>query len=217
MIRKNSPDPVSIKKIYLNIWTLKDEIKSVLGQKLKEQKGSLKKKESKKIQEEYFYKGPPERDESGLTLIEGGKESEKKSKPVTVTQRTSTTLPKENVAKGMCLLSEVGMNDLYFFTNESYLEGQSIVLEFLIPQKFIVNAEVSYCRVFNMKSRIIGGHKLPFRVAAKFTFLKEGERTLLRQFVQSVEPEIPLSLVPSPKQEGEADGEENENQEEADL
>ncbi len=73
------------------------------------------------------------------------------------------------------------MDHLYFFSNQDFTEGQSIVVEFQVPKRFIVNINVAYSRPFNMKSRIISDRKLPFRVVGSFSFLKEGERTLLRQ------------------------------------
>src|SRR5690606_19530112 len=89
--------------------------------------------------------------------------------------------------------------------NKQFTVGQSIVVEFMIPKRFSVNVDVAYCRAFNLKSRIISNQNFRYRVAAKFTFLKEGERTLLRQFIQSIEPEIQKQLPPKVtqgKQEG---------------
>ncbi len=248
MIHKNSTDPVLVKKIYLNVWTLKDEIKAVLNKKQQSEPGSFNQEETEAIREEYRYKGPPSKDEASFQLIEGGKDSEEgqtetaqaqeeegqkaesenqaedseeaPSNPTTVIQRTSITLPNEKITRGMCILSELGMDHFHFFSNKAYLEGQSIVLEFLIPKKFVLNAEVTYCRAFNMKSRIIGENKLPFRIAARFTFLKSGERTLLRQFVKSVEPELPIEPTPIKSAEEVEDGEnetEAENLEEAEV
>ena len=165
MIHKSSTDPVFIKKIELNIWTLRDEIEAIVGQKVKEKGSPLSAEEIEAIRREYVQESSPEvadKNQSGL-------------------------LPKEKIGRGMCVLSEIEIGGLCFFAPQSYIEGQSIVLEFLIPKKFIVNAEVLHCRYFNMKGRIIGKNKLPYRVVVRFTFLKKGERALLRQFVESIQ------------------------------
>ena len=53
-----------------------------------------------------------------------------------------------------------------------------------------MNADIIACQPHNMKTRIIGKLKLPYRAAAKFTFLKENERSLLRQFLKTIEIEV---------------------------
>ena len=42
----------------------------------------------------------------------------------------------------------------------------------------------------NLKSRIISQNNYTHRALIRFKFLKEGERALLRQFLQSIEPDI---------------------------
>ncbi|MCR9206424.1 MAG: hypothetical protein NXH75_17715, partial [Halobacteriovoraceae bacterium] len=107
-----------------------------------------------------------------------------------IIQRKSENIPAEQIFRGITILGEISMDAIYFFSSEQFLEGQSIVLEFQIPKRFVVNAQVAYCRQFNNRSRIISDKKVSTRVAAKFTFLKDGERTLLRQFIASIEPEV---------------------------
>lgn len=100
-------------------------------------------------------------------------------------------LPEEKISRGKTILSEISMERMFFFSNKSYTEGQSIVIQFCIPKTFLVNADVIYCRPFNIKSRIISQNNYTHRMLIKFNFLKDGERALLRQFIQSIEPEIP--------------------------
>lgn len=97
-------------------------------------------------------------------------------------------LDPEEITIGRAMLSEINMEKMFFFSERKFMEGQAIVIEFLVPKRFVLNAEVLYCVEFNMKSRIISKNKLPYRTIVKFTFLKEGERTLLREFVQSISP-----------------------------
>lgn len=152
--------------------------------------------------------------EMAAALNEGSSESQESeaeqpsSGPVSIIQRGSQHIPEDQLIKGMTILSEVGIDKIHFFSQVPFLEGQSIVLEFQIPQRFVVNANIHYCRPFNISSRIISENRLPYRVVANFTFLKEGERTLLRNFVESIEPEV--SVQPVIKQ-AKADDEEGDD------
>lgn len=99
-------------------------------------------------------------------------------------------IPDEKVSKGKTVLSEISMEKMFFFCNKPFTEGQSIVIQFCIPKSFIVNADILYCRPFNLKSRIISQNNYTHRALIRFNFLKEGERALLRQFLQSIEPDV---------------------------
>lgn len=220
MIYHNSNDPVLIKKIPLSVWTLRDELEAVIKARI--ESGEYTKDSIPSIEDliaEYRVKKPLVKfDESSekakLKLVEGevpaeGEEAgevevqpetkeEVKDEPkaqVEITQRRPK-LTEDKLFSGTLILSELEMDHLYFFTNKQFTVGQSIVLEFLIPKKFSINVDVAYCRAFNLKSRIISSQNYRFRVAAKFTFLKEGERTLLRQFIKSVEPEFQKQAPP---------------------
>jgi hypothetical protein len=210
VIYGNSNDPVFIKRIPLRVWVLRDEVEAVIAKRV----DSGEEFNVDELIEEYKSKGPLEK-EKRLSLIEGGAApadeaqeesssdeppSEEKETTVSVVQRNSDNMPADKIHRAVLVLSELGMDHLYFFSEFRFTEGQSIVIEFQVPQKFIVNADVAYARAYNIKSRIISEKRLPYRVAAKFTFLKAGERTLLRQFVESIEPEVKASLpVPKPK------------------
>ena len=67
--------------------------------------------------------------------------------------------------------------------------GNSIILEFLVPEKFIMNAEVIFSQKYSMRNRIIGDKKTPYRVGVKFSFLKPGEKATLRKFLNSIRVE----------------------------
>ncbi len=99
-------------------------------------------------------------------------------------------IPSEKISKGKTVLSEISMEKMFFFCNKPFTEGQSIVIQFCIPKSFIVNADILYCRPFNLKSRIISQNNYTHRALIRFKFLKEGERALLRQFLMSIEPEV---------------------------
>lgn len=99
-------------------------------------------------------------------------------------------IPEEKISKGKTVLSEISMEKMFFFCNKPFTEGQSIVIQFCIPKSFIVNADILYCRPFNLKSRIISQNNYTHRALIRFKFLKEGERALLRQFLISIVPEF---------------------------
>lgn len=116
-----------------------------------------------------------------------------------IIQRTSASLPAENIVKGVSILSELSIESMAFFTNKPFLMGQSIVIEFMVPKKFVINADIVLCRPINIKSKIISTDKLSYRVIAKFTFPKQGERTVLRNLLKSVEPEVPAAPIKAKK------------------
>ncbi len=147
------------------------------------------------------------KDQSSAGEEEETAAEEQSAGPTQVIQRGSQHIEDHNIHHGVCVLSEINMDTFYFFTSKNLLEGQSIVIEFQVPKKFVVNAEVHYCRPFNIKSRVISENRLKCRVAANFSFLKEGERTLLRHFIQSIEPQIP-EAIEIPKAQSKSEGDE---------
>jgi len=108
------------------------------------------------------------------------------NKKEVITQRLPN-LPKDKINQGKTFLSEVHMDRMLFFSNKQFIEGQSIVIQFNIPQRFILNAEVLYSQSYSLKNRIISDSNMPFRICVQFTFLKSGERTLLRKFLEDIE------------------------------
>jgi len=99
-------------------------------------------------------------------------------------------IAEDKISRGKTVLSEISMEKMFFFCNKSFTEGQSIVIQFCIPKSFIANADILYCRPFNLKSRIISQNNYTHRVLIRFNFLKDGERALLRQFLTSIEPDF---------------------------
>lgn len=104
-------------------------------------------------------------------------------------QRQAPDLDK--ISYGFTLLSDINMDHFLSFTKDKFLQGQSVVVEFLIPQTFMMTAEVSYCHHFAMRSRIISSTKSDYRLQCKFSYYISGERDNLRNFLKSVEPVIP--------------------------
>lgn len=220
MIYHNSTDPVLIKKIPLRVWSLRDELEAVILARI--ESGEYSKENRPSVDDliaEYRERKPLVKSDKGnsLKLIEGGEEAEASdeadaneatpegTEDSEAAQSVASTeiiqrrpkLAEDKIFSGTLILSELEMDHMYFFTNKQFTVGQSVVVEFMIPKRFSVNVNVAYCRAFNLKSRIISNQNYRYRVAAKFTFLKEGERTLLRQFIKSIEPEI--QKLPAPK------------------
>ncbi len=141
---------------------------------------------------------------------------ESDSNVVTLFQRRPS-LPDHKIFNGKTVMAEVGMDEIYFFCQTKLLVGQSVVIEFQIPKRFRLCAEVRYCRQYNMKSRIISENALPYRVVAKWTYLRSGERTLLRQFIESIEPVVPVFKPTGQIKPKEDDGDEFDELDDLDL
>ena len=103
-------------------------------------------------------------------------------------QRQAPDLNK--VSYGFVLLSDINMESILSFTKDKFLQGQSVVVEFLIPQSFMMTADVTYCHHYAMRSRIISSTKPDYRLQCKFAYSIPGERENLRNFLKSIEPTI---------------------------
>lgn len=123
---------------------------------------------------------------------QGGSEDE-----VSTTKKELTRVhpDQEKMSNGFTLLSDINMQNIVFFSKHGYTYGQNISIELLIPNHFIISAEVKACINMTRTSKIISESKPNFRIEADITYLWDGERTNLRDFLKSVEPVIP----PSPK------------------
>ncbi|MCB9062304.1 MAG: hypothetical protein H6622_12355 [Halobacteriovoraceae bacterium] len=220
MIHSSSRDPVLIKKIQLRVWGLRDEIAYTYKQRSEGLDTTQKEDLIEHIRNEYEGKSTSPLGEitenstlddsedemaAALAAAESGEaESEDSgavdldSEEVVTIKQVRPKLPPSKFSSGSLILSEISMEEMSFFCDTSFLRGQSIVVEFLVPQNFILNGEVIFCRAYNPSSKIISETKHPYRLNLKFSFLKKGERTLLREFVKSIEPDIPEE---TPKEE----------------
>lgn len=117
---------------------------------------------------------------------------------------------KEIHNKGFIFLSDINMEQALLFTRETYTTGSNIVIQFKIPKPFTLTAEVMTSFSVNRNSRVISESKPNYRLqcALKFTF--PGERTLLREFLKSVEPDIPPPPSKLKKPAGADDEDEDE-------
>ncbi len=217
MIHNSSTDDVLIKKISLIVWSLRDEIESKIQQRIA--RGEINPEDKVEFEKQIqqmrlqYSKTNLSAQVSTTEPTAPSELSDQEMESLAMSDDDSLNLntdsdinfiPEEKVALGKTILSEISMDRILFFCNHSFIEGQSIVIKFNIPQAFVVNADIKYCRPFNFKSRIISKNSYNFRVLADFTFLKPGERALLRQFIQSIdarEDAPKLELVPGHSQE----------------
>lgn len=102
---------------------------------------------------------------------------------------------KEKRVKGFILLSDINMKFALVFSQYSFTPGQAIVIELQIPRKITLSADLFDSANLGMRSRIISPSRPNYRMQCVFTFNQPGERHILREFLTSIEPEIP----PSPK------------------
>ncbi|MAX65409.1 MAG: hypothetical protein QF441_16395 [Bacteriovoracaceae bacterium] len=101
-------------------------------------------------------------------------------------------MPDESkITHGFMLLSDIQMDQVMIFCQQGFIYGQNIIIEFVIPSSFYLLAEVTASSNIGRKSRIISQTKPEFRVQAKFLHKFPNERSQLRNFLTSIEPEIP--------------------------
>lgn len=95
------------------------------------------------------------------------------------------------VVNGFVLLSDINMDHIVIFSQGTFIHGQNVVIEFVVPKAFTQMVEVVSSIDISRKSKIISATKPGFRVRSTFLFKFDGERGELRSFLQSIEPEIP--------------------------
>ena len=111
----------------------------------------------------------------------------------------SLDIPKDKITLGSLVLSEINKKEMSFFCNRQFITGQSIVIEFIIPNIFSINAEVLSGRYYNMKGRVLSQRKLNYRTKVKFVFFDDKEKILLERFIRSIE--IEDIHIPEPKKD----------------
>ena len=223
MIYNNSTAPVLLKKINLKVWSLKDEIahyvycnidktdeesliKSLIDEYAPEKpKLRLIKSEEGESEVEPEENKTPEAEASEPDKEETAQDDSKNLSSEEITQKIAK-LPNDKKVRARTIMSEIGMEEIYFFCHNPFVEGQSIVVEFCVPQKFIMNADITFCQPYSGSNRVIGEGKLPYRVCARFSFLRPGERTLLRKFLTAIEPTAPGPSDSTKSKEDENDG-----------
>lgn len=98
---------------------------------------------------------------------------------------------KDKITHAEILLSDVNMQHALIFTSNRFITGQNVVTEFQITKPFVVTGETASSQNIGRNSKIIKEQVFPFRTHINFNFLFPTERSSLRDFLSSIEPEIP--------------------------
>lgn len=114
---------------------------------------------------------------------------------------TRTAPNSDKISYGFALLADVNMEWILTFSKQGFIQGQSVVVEFLIPRPFMLSAEIMMCNNVSMRSRIISESKPDFRLQCRLTYALAGERARLREFLTSVEPDLPKKMTAVKPQE----------------
>lgn len=200
-----SNHPVEVKKVKVRIWTLRSEIEAAIEKKLKSSEGEIDISEIQtyysthipsEVEEEIMEEESANSDEevTKLTeevLTESDQEKNKDDNKPTPFQRC---IPNEDhIFHGEVLLADVHMDKLLLFTNKKFLQGQNVIVQFLITKPFLVSGEILKTINFSRNSKIIKETKLDHRVSIRCNLLFPEERSSLRTFLKSVEPTIPTT------------------------
>jgi hypothetical protein len=97
------------------------------------------------------------------------------------------------ISYGFSMLSDIHMEETLVFSKHHFIMGQTVVVEFLIPNSFMMTAEVRVCNFIALKSKVISETKPNYRLQNRFNFHFAGERTNLRNFLLSIQPDLPAS------------------------
>ncbi len=232
----HSKEPLFVKKISLRIWSLQDEIEAVIVEKIKNDPEIAKSKIIEDLTQEYSINIAPllkenetsneektSEEDTEQTDSEGEEAAKEKedeeidetSEELKVSQRTPLII-EDKLAYGTTIISEITMNNMFLFCTNKFVLGSAVVIEFLVPKIFSVSGIVAHCREVNMKTRVISDKKMLYRLDVEFNFIKDGERSLLREFLQSIEPTIARPNTKSVVKEVIEDENEEELSDEAD-
>ena len=126
-------------------------------------------------------------------MAEQNKQGLEMNKPNPILQRPYKRQPPDldKISYGFTLLSDINMDSILSFNKDKFLQGQTVLLEFLIPQNFLMTATVNYCHYYGLRSRIISSTRPDYRLQCHFSFAVPGERENLRNFLLSIEPTLP--------------------------
>lgn len=209
-VLNKSNHPVLIKRVNLETWTLRAEIEAKLAT-LIETNDEAQIELTKEFYSNLETINPPEtlsKAKLGLAPEEeqapdkkDSTEDEDEAKEVD-TEETANKAefvrvypPSDERNKGFLFLAELNMDGILFFSKQTYKPGQNIVIEFLVTKPFTLIIEIMKSVPISNRSKIISDSRPEHRILGEFKFYFSGERTNLRNFLKSVEPDLP----PPPK------------------
>lgn len=204
MILGKSQDPVLVKKLEFNIWSLKDEIESALGRL--HESTSDKEILIKNLNEFYsprvLNEPAPITDSSGNPLDEEALEMMRamgEDLPSAPEAKPENPFLKEykrekpsdtKITTSFSMISEINMDEVLLFSQKKFIHGQIIVLEPVLPHPFMLTAEVINCIDIGRKSRIISDSKPNYRMQVKLLYQFPEEKDRLRNFLLSIAPDL---------------------------
>ena len=143
MIYGNSDHPVEVRKIRLKIWKFRDELESIIQQRLASKDNDLAQVELSDLQQ--LYHSHITTNAQVLEMDQQDAEDLPHQKaPVNTTQsgkvltihRNRPRLDKTKLADGVVALIDLNMSTIFCFCEQNYLSGQVIIMEFLVPNHF---------------------------------------------------------------------------------
>ncbi|MCY4643293.1 MAG: hypothetical protein OXB88_01610 [Bacteriovoracales bacterium] len=197
MIYSNSHHPVKVHKIHLKIWKFRDELVSIIEERLKQVGHDTSKVNISDLKKLYRPHTAPASFDSGESededQTEGGeiKELVTQGDNLFVIHRSRPTMEEHQFGDGVVALMDINMDMISCFSSHNYISGQTIIIEFLVPNHFFVTAKVLECRPYNMCTKIISQNRPPYRLHARWLFSLFGERTMLRRFLKSIAEDVP--------------------------
>lgn len=215
MLYKNSCDPIELKKISLKIYSLRAYLESFVRNYVKnieyqylttqELTALFNQYHNETYIIEHFSDSEHTLENSSLPpiiqnspkdnqILKSKKlneslEADEEEKVETIPLKLA--LDEDEIAYGKTFFSDINISTIGFFSTRPYIIGQSIIIELDLPHSFSVSAEVLNCKNYNVHGRVISANRPPYRIYAAFTYGRKGERTLLRNFIQSMAPERP--------------------------
>ncbi len=186
-IKNKSNHPVEIKKIGIDIWTLRSEIESAIEKKI--QQGN----ESDISDIKNFYEAITDTSLESLEVQvpnESIEETSNNEEEEATKEKFQRVFPSKKIS-GHSFLADINMEGILFFSMQKFTHGQSVIINFNIPKDFSVSAQVIKSVDIASTSRIISETKPRYRILAKFVYYFENEKDQLRSFLQSIEPTRP--------------------------
>jgi len=132
--------------------------------------------------------------EAGTANIATEKIAETKNKEITnldflkLRKDNFRSYPSEDkISHGFSILYDITIDRILFFSAKPFKPGQQITVDFCVPKSFTVVADVLSVVNTGFGSRIISQHFAPYRIVATFALKHLGDRTLLRNFLASID------------------------------
>ncbi|MDH4468426.1 MAG: hypothetical protein QE271_10230 [Bacteriovoracaceae bacterium] len=110
--------------------------------------------------------------------------------PIELRQMIHRYVEPSDIYQGYAILYDINFDEISFFSEFAFLPGQEIIIELGIAKSFTIHAEVDYIKSFQGKTRLIQAWKPICRIKAKFLCRHPGDRTLLREFLRSVDTKL---------------------------